>query len=341
MVQRYGARKARATIDELGERQIIDVLRKDLELPIGLPVPFGDDVAAVPLNGERVAVLKTDMLVDRTDVPAGMSLQQAARKAVVMNVSDFASKGVQPSAVLVSLGLPRKLRIGDVEAIGAGLNSGAREYGAFVVGGDTGEASDVVMAVMLYGTALRSRLMLRSGAKAGDVVAVTGWFGKPAAGLRLLAEGCRVSKGLRDALLDSVFMPKARLAEGLALASSAAITSSIDSSDGLAWSLHELSRMSGFGFVIERAPVAAEAERFAERCGVDVLELALYGGEEYELVVTVKPERWSEAEKAVEAVGGKLLRVGRVTREKHVVLEVDGKKRVVEARGWEHFKSKT
>src|SRR4030066_410446 len=75
-----------------------------------VPVPFGDDVAAVNLNGEVVGVLKTDMLVGKTDVPKGMSLWQAARKAVVMNVSDFAAKGVEPKAALVSLGVPRGLR---------------------------------------------------------------------------------------------------------------------------------------------------------------------------------------------------------------------------------------
>jgi thiamine-monophosphate kinase len=158
--------------------------------------------------------------------------------------------------------------------------------------------------------------------------------------LQLLAKECRVPKEAREALLDSVFMPEARLKEGLALAGSGAVTSSIDSSDGLAWSLHELSRMSGVGFVIDNVPLADEAKRFAECCGVDELDLALYGGEEYELVVTVKPELWVDAEKAVEAVGGRLLRVGRVTRGKQVVLEFNGKKMPIEARGWEHFKSK-
>jgi thiamine-monophosphate kinase len=294
----------------------------------------------VPFDGERVVVLKTDMLVGKTDVPRGMSLRKAARKAVVMNVSDFAAKGVQPLAVLVSLGLPRTLSMEDVEEIAEGLNAGAREYGAYVVGGDTGEASDLVIAVSVYGTALRSRLMFRSGAKAGDLVGVTGFFGKSAAGLRLLAKDCKVPAGVREVLLDSVFMPKARLKEGLALAGSGAVTSSIDSSDGLAWSLHELSRMSKVGFVIDKVPYADEAKRLAACCGFDSHELALYGGEEYELVVTVKPELWGEAEKAVQAVGGRLLRVGRVTTKKHVILERDGKKLLIEARGWEHFKSK-
>jgi thiamine-monophosphate kinase len=119
------------------------------------------------------------------------------------------------------------------------------------------------------------------------------------------------------------------------------VSASIDSSDGLAWSLHELGRMSNVGFLIDKVPVADEAVRFAESCGVDVFELALHGGEEYELVVTVKPERWRDAEAAVEAVGGRLLPIGTVTQEKRVVLEQDSKKRLIEPRGWEHFKSKS
>jgi thiamine-monophosphate kinase len=304
------------------------------------PVPFGDDVSAVSIDDGRVAVLKTDMLVGKTDVPRNMSLWQAARKAVVMNVSDFAAKGVEPKAILVSLGLPRDMMRKDVDEIARGLNAGAREYGAYVVGGDTGEASDLIIAISLFGTAEQKALMLRSGAKAGDIVAVTGFFGKTAAGLRLLLDGYAASQDLREVLLGSVCMPKARLREGLALCGSRAVTASIDSSDGLAWSLHEVARMSGVGFVISSVPVADEVKRFAEFNGLDALELALYGGEEYELVVTVKPKLWVDAETAVEAVGGRLLPVGKVTRNRQVLLDVDGKKRPVEARGWEHFKSK-
>jgi thiamine-monophosphate kinase len=227
-----------------------------------------------------------------------------------------------------------------VEEIAEGLNSGAREYDSYVVGGDTSEASDLVIAVSLYGTARKSQLMLRSCAKPGDIVAVTGFFGKPAAGLRILSGECGVKQDFCEILLDSVLNPRARLKEGLALAASGTVLASIDSSDGLAWSLHELSTMSNVGFLIDRVPVAEEANQFAECCGVDVFELALYGGEEYELVVTVKPELWQEAEAAVLAVGGKLLPIGKVTREKGVVLEQDGEKRPIEPRGWEHFKSK-
>jgi thiamine-monophosphate kinase len=324
----------------LGERAIIELIKKQLDALPGSFLPFGDDVSAVALDKERVAVLKTDMLVGKTDVPRGMSWWQAARKAVVMNVSDFAAKGVEPKAALVSLGLPRGLLQRDIEDIGRGLNSGAREYGAYVIGGDTGEASDLVVAVSLYGTAERKRIMLRRGATVGNILAVTGFFGKSAAGLRLLMDGYAASDDLREVLVGSVFMPQARLKEGLALADSLAVTSSVDSSDGLAWSLNELCRMSSVGFQITSVPVADEVKSFADFNGLNALELALHGGEEYELVVTVKPKMWDEAEVAVERVGGRLLPIGRVIREKQIVLELDGKKRLVEPRGWEHFKSK-
>jgi len=327
------------TSDEIGERKIIKLIQSRLSIMPDLPVPFGDDVSAVDIGGGRVAVLKTDMLVDKTDVPRGMSLWQAARKAVVMNVSDFAAKGVKPVALLVSLGLPRHFMRKNVEEMARGLNAGAQEYGAYVIGGDTNEASDIVVSVSLFGTAKRKALMLRSGAEAGDIVAVTGFFGKTTAGLRLLLDGYAASNELREVLLRSVCMPKARLKEGLALCGSGAVSASIDSSDGLAWSLHELARASRVGLVISSVPVADEVLRFAEFNGLEALELALYGGEEYELVVTVKPKRWVDAETAVEAAGGRLLPVGKVTRDKQVLLNVDDETCAVASRGWEHFKS--
>ena len=326
-------------VEGLGEHKIIEVMRRFFEPMPDWVVPFGDDVSAVPIAGDgEVAVLKTDMLVDKTDVPRGMSLWQAARKAVVMNVSDFAAKGVAPKAALVSLGLPRRLMRQDLEEIAKGLNAGARQYAAYIVGGDTGEASDLVISVHLFGTAQKNALMLRSGAKAGDIVAVTGFFGKSAAGLQLLLNGYPASDALRDVLVSAVCMPQARLREGLALQCSGAVTASIDSSDGLAWSLHELARQSGVGFVISTLPVAEEVKCFADFNGLDACELTLHGGEEYELVVTVNPKMWTAAEASVEAVGGRLLPIGKAIRDKQVLLDVDGEKREVEARGWEHFK---
>jgi thiamine-monophosphate kinase len=191
---------------------------------------------------------------------------------------------------------------------------------------------------MAMGVCSKRHLIRRSGAKHGDIVAVTGVFGKTASGFKILLDGLSAPHSLGRVLVDSVLMPYTKLKEGLALAESQAVTSSIDSSDGLAWCLHELSRASNVGFRVDVLPVAAEAEQFAKLHGLDPVELALYGGEEYELVVTIKPELWHAAKKAVENVGGELVKIGLVTKEPHVLLLHDRKSVVVEARGWEHFK---
>jgi thiamine-monophosphate kinase len=127
------------------------------------------------------------------------------------------------------------------------------------------------------------------------------------------------------------------LAEGLALSHSGTVTASIDSSDGLAWSLHEIAKASNVGFLINNLPTSEDAAMFAEISKLDPVELTLYGGEEYELVLTVKPRSWSRAKKAVEDAGGKLLQIGKTIPEEKLVLEVQGRRTVIEARGWQHF----
>jgi thiamine-monophosphate kinase len=324
--------------EELGERKIVELIIDCLDPMPDNPVPFGDDVSAVDMGHGKLAVIKMDMLVGKTDVPKGMSLWQAARKAVIMNISDLASKGAQPLAILASIGVPFDITEEGILQIGKGLNAGAREYDTYVLGGDINESSDLVISCMALGVCQKDRLIKRSGAKPGDYVAVTGWFGKTAAGLKILMEDFSAPEIERE-FVDSVLMPKARVKEGLALARTKAATASIDSSDGLAWSLHELSRASNVGFLLDNLPVASEVEKFAKIRNLDSVELALYGGEEYDLVVTVKPELWQQAKEAIENVGGALIRVGQVTREKRVLLKRDGKSVSIEARGWEHFKS--
>jgi len=323
----------------LGERRIIEIIQNQLDAMPKMPIPFGDDVSAYPIGNSNLAVLKTDMLVDRTDVPRGMSLWQAARKAVVMNISDFAAKGVKPKVILVSLGLPRTLTKRDIEEIGRGLNAGAREYGAYIIGGDTGEASDLVISISLFGIAKESMLMLRSGATPGDLVAVTGYFGKATAGLKILLNNLNVPSEIRKVLIESVLMPHARLKEGLVLSQTKAVTAAMDSSDGLAWSLHEIAKASNVGFLINKLPIAKEVQKLAKLNSLDVFELTLYGGEEYELVLAIKPNLWRKAEEAVERVGGKLLRIGKVTAKRQILLKTDRKRSVIEPRGWEHFKN--
>jgi thiamine-monophosphate kinase len=226
-----------------------------------------------------------------------------------------------------------------VEDIGKGLNAGAREYNTFVIGGDTGEASDLVISISLFGLARKGALMLRSGARPGDVVAVTGLFGKAAAGLRFLLHGLKIRADARSELVEAVLMPKARLDVGLTLSHTKAVTASIDSSDGLAWSLHEIARASKVGFLVDAVPASRKVEEFAKMNGLDPIEVTFYGGEEYELVLTLKPELFDEAKKAAELVGVELLPIGKVTARQGIVLKIEGKRRVIESRGYEHFRS--
>ena len=117
------------------------------------------------------------------------------------------------------------------------------------------------------------------------------------------------------------------------------VTSSIDSSDGLAESLYELSRLNDVGFAIERPPISRYAEEYARKFGLELFDLVFYGGEEYELVLTLRPKMASQAVKAVESIGGKLLIIGRVTEGQSIrVRWLDGW-RSLEARGYQHFKS--
>jgi thiamine-monophosphate kinase len=327
------------TAKQLGERKIIQIIKNNLIQMPNQPIPFGDDASAVNFGTDTV-VLKTDMLVKKTDIPKGMSAYQAARKAIVMNVSDFAAKGAKPTAVLVALGLPKNISEKEIVEIAKGLNGGAQQYGTYVLGGDTNQTGDLIISISLFGSAKKNQLMLRSGAKSGDILAVTGFFGNPTAGLKLLMENCKASEENRKILLDSVYMPNARLKEGLALCKSGAVSASMDSSDGLALSLYALAEMSNVGFIVEHLPVSLQACEFAKQNSLDAADLALYGGEEYQLVVTVKPDMWVKAEAAVKAVGGCLLPIGKATKDKQILLEVDGEKKVILQRGWEHFKSK-
>jgi len=328
-----------STAEELGERKIIGLILNCLDPMPSMPVPFGDDVSAVDIGNGKLAVIKTDMLVGKTDVPPGMTLRQAARKAVVMNISDLAAKGVQPLAILASIGVPRSLTEKDIRQIGRGLNEGAREYNAYVLGGDTNEASDLVISCTAFGICEKRHLMKRSGAKPDDIVAVTGFFGKTSSGLKILLEHFFAPPKLRRELVHAVCVPHARLREGLALAQTQSVTSSIDSSDGLAWSLHEISRASNVGFIIDNLPVASEAKQFAKIHSLDSSELSLYGGEEYEFLVTIKPRLWGRVKKAVEQVGGSLIKIGLVTKGKALLLRAEGENVPIEVRGWEHFKT--
>jgi thiamine-monophosphate kinase len=317
----------------LTEREIIRILTNQFAGQPGVPLGFNDDVAALPLSPKDWIVLKTDMLVGSTDVPPGMTIQGAARKAVVATVSDFAAKGVRPKALIVSLGLPAPAIKKAVQELARGLSKAAREYNCKIIGGDTNQADDLVIDIVGIGFANSKKLVRRDRARVGDIVAVTGPFGKSAAGLRILMSRERKDLLNYPSLVNAVLRPRARLSEGIILARSGGVTSSIDSSDGLAWSLHQIAQASQIGINLHTIPVAADVQSFAKEHRMSAIELALYGGEEYELLVTVTPKRFPDLKKRVPS----LRRIGVVEKGREVIAHLEGKRIRVREQGWEHF----
>jgi thiamine-monophosphate kinase len=326
------------TIAEVGERELINRIMRHLTLMPGMPVPNWDDVNAVSLGDGRAIILKTDMLVWKTDVPVGMTPFQVGRKVVVMNFSDLGSKGVQPLAFLAALGAPDSTSTDCIEEIAKGFEAGTREYGGYMVGGDTNEACDIIISGMAYGLAKERCLILRGTSKPGDVLATTGGFGSTTAGFKILIDRVEAPRALREKLIDSVYMPRARVKAGMALAATGVATSSMDSSDGLAASLHDLQRSSGNGFKLNNVPLTREAKAFSEERGLDGATLALYGGEEYELIFTVKPGSVDEARNALHSTGAELIELGVVTKGKDIVYVEDGIEKPIGKGGWEHFR---
>lgn len=319
----------------LTERQIIEVLRGRFDSDPKLPMGFDDDVAAFPLSARRLVVLKADMLVGRTDVPPGMTLRQAARKAVVATVSDFAAKGVQPIGLLVSLGLAPPVNKSMINEIASGLEKGAKEYHCRIIGGDTSETEDFVIDCIGFGLTETGRILRRDGAKPGDIVAVTGDFGRTTSGLRILFEKNRRWPHRFSKLVYSVLHPLARLEIGLKLARTGFVNSSIDSSDGLAWSLHEIARLSHVDVVLEKIPIARDVEVFAREEGLSAEAFSLFGGEEYELIVTIQKERFARVKREVPS----LSRIGVVEKGSGGLRIRRGDRLVsVEPRGYEHFR---
>jgi len=135
-----------------------------------------------------------------------------------------------------------------------------------------------------------------------------------------------------------MFKPSARVKEGLALANCKGVSSCIDSSDGLLESLLELGKVNNVGFIVEEVPVCELIGDFAEEYGFNILDLVFRGGEEYELVVTIRPENVEEVLKAVREAGGELKIIGRVIKEPHVFCNYKGKRIELRNRGFEHFK---
>ncbi|MBS7250664.1 MAG: thiamine-phosphate kinase [Candidatus Freyarchaeota archaeon] len=326
------------TVEDVGERGLIELFHTLIDSFPRAVLPYGDDAVGIPF-GNDVLIINTDMLVGKTDVPPGMTYWQVGRKAAVMNVSDVVAKGAKPMGGVFSLGFPRGTTRDEAADLVKGLNAGCREYGFYYLGGDTNECSDLVVSGAVFGIVGRNKVVSRSGAQPGDVVAVTGHFGLTTMGFKILLEKLSADPKTKELGLRAIYEPHARLKEGIVLSERGLVSSSIDSSDGLAWSLYEISQMSGVGFIIDSIPVPKEVQMFANEHGLNYFDLALYGGEEFELIVTIPSVKWNKAVDAVKVVGGNLYPIGIVTEEKNMVLRLPNQtERRISPKGFEHFK---
>ncbi len=318
------------TLGDVGEKSLVEQILSRITLGPHHILPKGDDAVAIEFAGKLV--MSTDMLVESTDIPSGMDMESVGWKALTMVVSDLAAKGATPMLYLISLGLPRGMTIKRFEEFWSGLEKAAQYYGGKIVGGDTNEAREIVVSCVGIGSA--ERVIPRCGAHVGDVLATTGLFGRSAAGFSALLMDI---KDVDESLKHAFLRPMARVKEGVILAKYA--TSCIDSSDGLAASLHELAKQSGVGFEVTAPPVDCVVKKFAKTHGLDVFDLVFYGGEEYELVFTIARDDLEVVKKVLASTNGKLIEIGKVVpRSEGITAIWEGKRVPIEYKGWDHFK---
>lgn len=254
-------------------------------------------------------VIATDALAESSDIPPRMRLRDASRKAVAAVVSDFAAKGAVPLAGTVSLLLPARLwNARSARMLARGVAEASSEFGFPVVGGDTGRGAELSVTATLAGRAARAPP--RGGARPGDLLYSTGLFGYAAAGLMLVSGGRAPGSAFEAECSKKFRRPSPRLDLGRALARRA--SASMDCSDGLASTLHEMARASGSRFELERGFYDPALERTASRSGAAASDLALFGGEDYETVVAVPPGLAAGAERSAERLGARLHRLGSV-----------------------------
>jgi thiamine-monophosphate kinase len=309
----------------------------------GVLVGIGDDCAVLAVTPGTQLIAKTDLLIE--DVHFRRRYAEPADigwKALAVNISDIAAMGGRPRWALVALAFPATATPDEIEAFYGGMLLLAREHGVAVVGGDTSSSPGAwFVNVSLLGEAMRS--VLRSTARAGDVVAVTGTLGRSAAGLAVL-EGAHAPAGLdADTLAEMTgahLRPRPRAAEGRWLGATDGVSAMMDLSDGLAVDLPRLCLESAVGARVEidALPISAGTRRVAAAVGRDALAWATGGGEDYELLITCTATAFDRLSHGLaEATGTTLTRIGSIEPGDGVRF-VDRQGQDVEvARGFEHF----
>jgi thiamine-monophosphate kinase len=288
---------------ELIERHFTGRGARRADVRIGV----GDDAAVVlPPAGHEV-VLAIDTIVAGVHFPADMAPRFVGHRSLAVNLSDIAAMGAEPAWALLGLTLPAADEAWVAE-FARGLDELARRHGVALVGGDT-TRGPLTASVMLAGTLPAGRALLRSGARAGDDVWISGTPGDAGAGLAILQGRLEATGDARDELLRRFLLPEPRVALGLALRGLA--SACIDVSDGVAGDLGKLCAASGAGGEIEAAQLPLSPALLGAAGAEGAVQFALASGDDYELLFTARRE--SRAAIGALAAGASCRRIGTVT----------------------------
>jgi thiamine-monophosphate kinase len=339
------------SLSALGERGLIRRIRAGAARAgsTGVEVGIGDDTAVLAVPPGHKLLATTDLLIEDVHFRrVSATPADIGWKAMAVNLSDIAGKGGIPRWALVALAVPADTDVEAVDTFYAGMAEAAAPHGVTVVGGDTSASpTGWWINVTLLGIH-PGEPHLRSHARAGDAVAVTGSLGGSAAGLHALERGLgRMSAaGTAPAWLDEVtrahLRPQARVPEGRWLGQAAGVHAMMDCSDGLATDLGHICRESAVGARVrlDRVPIAAETRSAARELGADASRWAVSGGEDYELLLTCDPAVVPRLiEGLADATGTALTLIGRIEGSPGELVFLDALGAPVAMReGFEHFR---
>jgi thiamine-monophosphate kinase len=308
------------------------------------PGAFGltDDAAVIAPPAGCDVVLTTDGVIAGVHYFPDDEPENIGRKALRMNLSDLAAKGATPLGFLLSLSLPSGVDETWIAAFAAGLGEDAEHYGCPLLGGDTDHTpGPTSVSIAAFGAVPHGKMVRRSTAKAGDIIMVTGTIGDAALGVLLrrdesLAKSWRLSGAMNAHLKQRYLLPKPRnaLAKTVLEYASAAM----DVSDGLVGDVAKLCRASGVAADIDVARVPlSDAVCNAVAADPGVMETALTGGDDYEIVLTLAPEKLTAFRASVDAAGVATTEIGRIAAGEGARFTRDGKALIFAQPSYSHF----
>ena len=325
------------------EDRLIKLLRQrcPAEGPF-LEMGIGDDAAVVRPRGAREFwLITTDMLVERVDFHRDWTRpRQLGSKSISVNLSDLAAMGARPRFFTVSLAIPSDISQRWILEFHEGLAAKGNSLGTRLIGGDLSRSEKhIVISITAMGESLKRKVVYRSGGKPGDLLYVTGTLGRSAAGLKLLQSGKTAARSrIRREALQAHFEPEPRCGSGLWLAQSGLASCMMDLSDGISMDLPRLCSASGTGAEIRLCslPVFPESSGW----GCDPVELALHGGEDYELLFAVPAAKIRRLEKTYPSILPRMTQIGCLTEDAGKVWIVDTNRRRsrLPRLGFDHFR---